>query len=169
MKPWVFLAIGVGSLWLQLTVVPYAAISGLKPNLMLLAVLLLALRWQEPWLFVYAAIVGLALDVFSHGIVGVYAVSYFLVSLLALYAGRSVYENNLWFTMGAVAGLSLAEGVISSTIFELLDQSTPWWRWFFREVVPVSLYHGLLAPFLLYGLVRLERLLKLTEAIRSRQ
>ena len=79
MKVWVFLAIGVATLWLQLTVAPYLALFGLKPNLMLLAVLLLALRRQEPWMFVYAAVAGLALDVFSHGIIGVYGPSFFLV------------------------------------------------------------------------------------------
>ncbi len=168
MKPWIYLAMGVGSLWLQLTVVPFAAVSGVKPNLMLLVVLLIALRWQEPWLFVFAAAGGLALDVFSHGVVGVYGISYFLISLLALYAGRSVYENNLWFTMGAVAGLTLLEGAIALAIFEVLDQATPWWSWLLRRVVPQAVYHGLLAPFLLYGLVRLERALKLTDIIRSR-
>lgn len=169
MKTWIFIAIGIAALWLQLTLVPFASIAGVKPNLLLLTVLLIALRWQEPWLFVYAALAGLALDVFSHGVVGVYGISFFLISLLALYAGRSVYENNIWFTMGAVAGLTLAEGALALGIFEVLDQDTPLWQWMWRDVLPVSVYHGLLAPFLLYGLVRLERLLKLTEIMGSRQ
>lgn len=168
MKAWLFLGTGIVSLWLQLTIVPYGAVFGLKPNLVLLLVLLFALRWHEPWLFLFAAPAGLALDVFSHGVVGVYGISYFLVSLLALYAAKAVYENSLWFTMGAVASLTLAEGIISITIFEVLDQTTPWWAWVVKRVLPVSLYHALLAPFLLYGLLRLERLLKLTERLRSR-
>ncbi len=169
MKTWLFLGIGIGTLWLQLTVAPYGAVFGIKPNLMLLAVLLLALRRQEPWLFLYAAPAGLALDVFSHGLVGVYGISFFLVSLLALYAAKAVYENNLWFTVGAVTALSLAEGIIAITIFEMLDQTTPWWRWLLWRVIPVSVYHGLLAPFLLYGLVQSERLVKLAGKFRARQ
>lgn len=169
MKPWLFLGIGIGSLWMQLAITSHGTIFGLKPNLMLIVVLLIALRRQEPWLFLYAAPAGLALDVFSHGVVGVYGISFFLVSLLALYAARAVYEHNIWFTVGGVAGLSLAEGVISSSIFEILDPTTPWWSWFLRRVIPLAILHGLLAPFLLFGFVRAERLGKQLVSYRRRK
>lgn len=169
MKPWLLLGIGVGSLWLQLAVASYGTFFGLKPNVMLLVLLLIALRRQEPWLFLYAAPAGLALDVFSHGMVGVYGISFFLVSLLASYAAKAVYEHNIWFTVGGVAGLSLAEGLISSTIFEILDPTTPWWSWFLNRVIPLAIFHGLLAPFLLYGFVQIGRLGKLAVSYRRRK
>ena len=168
MKPWIYLGIGLGALWLQLTVFPYLSVFGIKPNLLLLTVLVLGLRWMAPWLFVYGSLAGIALDVFSHGMLGVYGISFFLISILSIYVGSSIYENTVWFTMAAVAGLTLAEGVISISIFEILDGATPWWQWLFRKVLPASIYHAVLAPFLVWGLARLERRLKLADSIRTR-
>ncbi|MCH7908649.1 MAG: hypothetical protein IIB38_03425 [Candidatus Hydrogenedentes bacterium] len=119
-------------------------------------------------LFVYAVLAGLALDVFSHGILGVYGISLFASAFAAIYVGNSMYENSLLFVVTAVAGLSLFEGVVSISIFELLDSSTPWWNWFLTRSLPVSIYHGLLAPVLLWGMVRLERWLKLGDVVGIR-
>lgn len=168
MKRWLFLGIGLGALWMQLTVFAWISIFGLNPNLLLLTVLLLGLRWMEPWLFVYAGLAGLALDVFSHGILGVYGISLFTSAFAAIYVGNAMYENSLLFIVTAVAGLSLFEGLVSISIFELLDSSTPWWNWVLTRSLPVSAYHGLLAPVLLWGMVRLERLLKLGDMVGIR-
>ena len=168
MKRWLYLGIGIGALWIQLTVFPYLSIFGLKPNLLLLTVLLLGLRWMEPWYFVYATLAGLGLDVYSHGILGVYAISFCLIAFIALYVGNTMYENSVWFIIAGVAGLSLAEGAISISIFEFLDADTPWWNWLLTRSLPVSIYHGILAPFLLWGLMRLERIFKLGEMIGTR-
>ena len=168
MKGWIFLGLGIASLWLQLTVAPLASLFGVKPNLVLLTVVLAGLRWQDPWLFVYGALTGLGMDVFSHGNLGVYGTTFLLVSLLTLYTARSVYENNLWFTMLAVAGLTLAEGVMAITIFEILDPRTQWWDWLFKGAVPLAVYHGLLAPPARFFLLRAERQFRNLETFRTR-
>ena len=168
MKRWLYLGIGIGALWIQLTAFSWLSVFGIKPNLLLLTVLLLGLRWMEPWLFVYAVAAGLALDVFSHGILGVYGLSLFLTAFAALYVSHAIYENSLLFIVIAVTGLSLIEGVISITIFEILDPNTPWWNWLLARTLPVSVYHGILAPFLLWCIVRLERRLKLGDMIGMR-
>ena len=169
MKRWLYLGIGIGALWIQLTVFSWLSVFGLKPNLLLLTVLVLGLRWMEPWLFVYAALAGLALDVFSHGVLGIYGLSMFLTAFAALYVGNAMYENSLWFIVSAVAGLSLFEGVVSVSIFEMLDPNVPWWNWLLTRSLPVSVYHGFLAPFLLWGMIRLERLLKIGDMMGARQ
>lgn len=168
MKGWIFLGLGLASLWLQLSVAPLASVFGVKPNLVLMTVILAGLRWQHPWLFVYGALTGLGMDVFSHGVLGVYGITYLLISLLTLYTARSVYENNLWFTMLAVGGLTLAEGLMAITIFEVLDVRSPWWDWLFWRVVPLAFYHGLLASPALFCWVRAERQLRKLENSRAR-
>ena len=62
MKVLVHLLIGVAGLWLQSTVAPLVAIGGIRPNLMLLILLVLVLRWPSPWLFVFGGLAGLARD-----------------------------------------------------------------------------------------------------------
>ncbi|MCZ6474462.1 MAG: rod shape-determining protein MreD [SAR324 cluster bacterium] len=168
MRAWIYPAIGLASFWLELTAIPYLSIFGIKPNLFLLTVLVLGLRWMSPWLFVYGVAVGIALDVFSHGMLGVYGISFFIISFLAIYVGSAIYENTLWFTMVSVAGLTLAEGLISISIFEILDSTAPWWQWLSQRVLPAAIYHAVLAPFLAWGLIWLERLLKFTESVRPR-
>ena len=168
MKPWLYLGMVLGSLWLQLTLAPHLALFGLKPNLMLLILLVVGIRWIDPWLFIPAITMGLAMDVFSHGVLGIYGISFLLISFLARYVGFLIYENSLWFTMVAVTGLSLAEGFISLSIFEILDGRFEWWNWLFRIVIPLAFYQGLLSSLLFYLLLKLEKVLKLSEEIRYR-
>ena len=153
----IYSGLGIVSLWLQLTLAPAVALFGAVPNLLLLTVIVAGVRWQDPWLFIYAAAAGLAMDVFTHGQLGVFGISFFLVSFAARFAGFAIYENSLLTTALLAVPLSLLEGAISLTILELLDPGVPWWLWLFQKIVPVSLYHGVLAPALVPVLDRIER------------
>jgi len=164
MKFLAFTGIGIVSLWLQLTVAPLMALFGYKPNLLLLSVVVIGLRWLEPWLFLYAACAGLALDTFTHGVLGVYALSFFAVSFLSRLIGVSVYENSLLLGMGAVFASSLVEGLASVTLFDWLDETVPWWHWMLADVVPTAVVNALWSPLVFYALSRLERWARLTEA-----
>lgn len=156
MRMLAYFGIGVSALWMQLALAPMLAIAGFKPNLLLVVVLVIGLRWFEPWLFIYAALTGLAHDSFSHGILGVYALSFFLVFFAARYAGLSIFDNSLLFTVLGVLGLSLMEGLISVTVFEYLDPSLPWWEWVLGKVIPGALFNSLLTPPIWYLLTRIE-------------
>lgn len=164
MKALVYVAIGIGSVWLQLTLAPMLSLFGYKPDVLLLSVLVIGLRWLEPWLFVYAVLVGLAKDVFSHGMLGVYGLSFFAISFLARYVGISVYENSLLLGMASVLGLSLVQGVFSLTVLALLDSSVPWWHWLFTAEVPTAFINALWSPLVFYGFGRLERWVRPSEA-----
>jgi rod shape-determining protein MreD len=164
MRPLVFTAIGVVTLWLQLTVAPLVSVFGYKPNLLLLTVAVMGLRWGERWLFIYAALAGLSMDVFSHDVLGIYAISFFACSFLARLIGVSVYENSLLVGAMAVFAVSLAEGLISTSLFQILDNSVPWWSWMFTEVLPGSLVNGLWSPLVFIVLTRLERWARPVEA-----
>lgn len=157
MKVLVYLGMGVVTLWLQLTMVPIVSIFGTHPNLPLLTVMLVALRWLDPWVFIFGALVGVGMDVFSHGLLGVFGISYFLVAIASRVSGIAVYENNWLSTALLVVALSVLEGVLSLIILEALDPGIPWWLWLFQKVVPVSLYHGALAPLLVPAIDWIEQ------------
>jgi len=161
MKLLAYVGIGVVALWLQVTLAPYVSVGGIKPNLPLVTVLVLGLRWMDPWLFVYGAITGLAVDVFSHGVLGVYASSFFAVSFLARVAGNALYENNPLFTALLTAGLTLVEGGIAVSLFKLHDPGVSWWAWMLADVLPQAVYHAVLAVPVWWVIGRLERRLKL--------
>ena len=149
-------AVGLVALWLQLSLAPLIAVAGFKPNLILVFMLVIGLRRAGPWLFIYATLSGLAHDVFSHGLLGVYAVSFFLVFFAARYAGMSVFEKNLIFAVTGVFILTLMEGLISVSVFEYLDPSVPWWEWMLGKVAPGAVFNCLLTPPVWFLLSRLE-------------
>lgn len=163
MKILLYLGIGISSVWLQLTVAPLLEVWGTKPNLVLVGMLAMGIFWMEPWLFIYAALAGLALDVFSHGILGIYGLSFFCVSFLARIAGASIYENNMLFALLSVFGLSLGEGMISLALLNILDSSVPWWFWLFTQVVPNAVYNTLVAPVLFMGFMGIAKKVKFLE------
>ena len=163
MKFLIYAGIGIATLWLQLTLAPLVALFGMKANLLLLTVLVIGLRWSDPWYFLYGAIAGLAADVFSHGVLGIYGTSYFLVALLARLTGVSVYENSLLFGLVGVFGLSLAEGLISLSLLELLDSTVPWWAWLLTTAILNAAFNSLWSPLAFFALGRLEHLMKTAE------
>lgn len=148
--------LGLAALWLQLSLAPLIAIAGFKPNLILVFMLVISLRWSGPWLFIYAVLSGLAQDAFSHGLLGVYAFSFFLVFFAARYAGMSVFEKNLIYAVVGVFVLTLVEGLISVSVFEYLDPSVPWWNWTLGKVAPGAVFNCLLTPPVWFLLSRLE-------------
>jgi len=164
MKFLVYGSIGVATLWLQLTVAPLLAVFGIMPNLLLISVAVLGLRWMEPWLFLYAVFAGLALDAFSHGQLGVYALSLYATSFAARLIGASVYENSLLVGVLAVLGLSLLDGFVAVTVLQWMDDGVPWWHWMLTGVLPGALVNALWSPLLFFALGRLERWVRPLEA-----
>ena len=164
MKFLLFAGIGIVTLWLQLTVAPLVSLFGYKPNLLLLTVAVIGLRWLEPWLFLYGVFAGISLDVFSHDVLGVYALSFFAISFLSRVIGVSMYENSLLVGVASVFGISLVEGIISITLFQFLDDSVPWWRWLATQVLPGAIVNALWSPLAFYALSRLERWVRVSEA-----
>lgn len=145
-KVLLYALVGLVTVWMQLTLAQDLAIQGVRPNLVLLSVVLLGLRWMEPYGFFYGAGVGLAQDVFSHGMLGVYGFSYCCVSLAARALGISTYEQTVLYSTLGMLGLGLLEGLLSTTLFELVDSGVPWFGWYFTAVLPAVLYTTALAP-----------------------
>lgn len=154
---------GLGAIWLQLTLVMSLGIGGVRPNLVLAVLVVLGLRWMDPWLFVFGALIGLTMDSFSHGMLGIYAMSYVVVALVTRYIGASVYENNLVFNLAGVFMFALLEGIVSLTILNYIDPELGWWMLLFTRVLPGALYTSLLGPPLFIGLKHLEKYFKISE------
>ena len=158
MKPLFAAGVGLAAFWIQVTLAPHLGVFGVRPDVLLITVILFGMRWVHPGLYIYAAIAGLAQDSFSHGVLGVYGISYLLTGALANAAGLLIYEQNWLFLVATVLALTLAEGLIVITVLQLLGSETAWLSWYFGRVVPQSVYHALLTPLVLWALRRLGRL-----------
>ncbi len=152
--------IGVLGLWLQSTVAPSIAIGHIRPNLMLLTLVVLVLRWPSPWLVFYGALAGLALDSFSHGMLGVYAITFLLITVATRMSANAIYENNLLSSVLVVLAMTVLHGALALLIFKVLDTTTHWWWWMLTRVIPEGLYTAALAPLFFLAHDRLERRLR---------
>ena len=160
MSPVYATVVGVAAFWLQITIVPWLAPFDVKPNLLLVTVFVLALRWVHPWMFVYAALAGISQDAFSHGILGVYGLSFLAAAAMANLTGKLVFDQNILFTSLVVIGLSVLEGLISLMILDISGSRVAWVSWLFGRVLPQSLLQGLVTIPVIYGLNAARRLIK---------
>jgi rod shape-determining protein MreD len=164
MRLLIHVGIWLAGVWLQASVAPAAALWGYRPNLLLLTLLVLVLRWPSPWLFVYGALAGLAMDSFTHGVLGIYGLSFFATAIAARIAAGFVYDNSTGSALLVVLAMAWFEGTVAITIFEVMDPATPWWRWWFTRVIPPAFYTALCCPPLLWAHGWLERRLRWGQA-----
>lgn len=157
MKPLHVAVIGLAAFWLQVTLVPQISLFGVRPDLLLMSVVLLGMRWVHPGLYVYAALAGLALDSVSHGLLGVYGIGFLVTGALANLAGLLIYEQNTMIIMGAVAALTLAEGLVVLIVLDLMAGESHWLGWYFGAILPQAVYHAALTPLALWSVRKMSR------------
>lgn len=157
MRPLQLAALGVAVFWVQVTLAPAVSIFGVRPDLLLLVVILLGMRWVHPALYVFAAAAGLAQDSFSHGMLGVYGISFLITAGLANVTGLLIYEQNALVITAAVFALTLAHGIAALTVLDSIGSEMTWLGGFFATVAPQAVYHALLTPAILWAQRRLQR------------
>ncbi|MFI5399551.1 MAG: rod shape-determining protein MreD [SAR324 cluster bacterium] len=157
MKALLYAGLALLALGLQITVVPDLALWGIRPDVVLVTVLAVTIRWRDRFVFVYAAALGVALDSFTHGVLGVSGISFFAAAVGARLVGGAMYGDNIVSSSIAVFALSLAEGIVFVTLFRILDPQVPWGSWTLTRVMPEAFYNALIAPAVFTGLARLER------------
>ena len=148
-------------LWLETALSHYFQIAGLKINIVLMILLVMMLRWQSPYFLFYGLIVGGMTDALSHGMIGVNALSFFLILILTRWVSEWFYNRSVVSTMLFVGVLSFIEGGIALTLLKVLDSNLLWNRLFFQIVPPLAFMQGLLSPLFLLILTQLERFLHL--------
>lgn len=143
---------GAALLWIHVTITPTISLWGYHPNLFLVGLGIVAMRWMNPWVLLFAVAGGLVQDAFSHGIMGVYALSYLITAILAHQIGRYLYENSTLLSMAGILGITLIEGLTAIIILKFLETDVPGFRWFFTRSLPVAFYNALLTPVILFAL-----------------
>lgn len=142
-------------MWLQLAFAPWIALGQIKPSFPLLFVILIA--WHGgPGVVLPAGLLGLAQDVFSHGLLGVYGLSYALSSLFAWRGALLLGSRNVWTLIVVVFVISLVESGLSALILNGLETRIPFWRTFGGAYLPSAIYNALLTPLCMWIWNRLE-------------
>ncbi|GIV77149.1 rod shape-determining protein MreD [Litorilinea aerophila] len=142
----------------QSSAAPHISIRGIKPDLVLLVVLVGTLLYGHRPGITWAFIGGIILDLFSGGPMGSSSLSLMLAALVAGMGHRTLSRFNLFVPLGAcllgtlvyaTAYLSIL-GLLRS--FNLANYYLPFWTTLQHVVAPAMLYNAtlmlLLLPFL---------------------
>jgi len=144
--------------WLNIVLNSYVQLGSLKINWLLIIMLVLTFRHSThliPFLGIFA---GLICDALSHGIMGLYAISFFVTLLLARLLNKLFYANTFITVSLAVLSMSVFEGWISISILGMLETEINQSSLMLSTILPLSVLHGLGAPVILLGVIWCEKL-----------
>ncbi len=139
-----FLIFFIISFLLQISFIPFLEIKGIKPDLLLIFVIILSLQRERFWGTLSGVFVGLIQDLFSTGFLGVFALAKTFSAFLVRTISEGSFEKG-----GAYFGIL----VFSISVFHelLVDWISVWGTGtsliivVVRSVIPGALYTTLLA------------------------
>ena len=150
-----FMLIGV---WLNIVFNNYFQLGGLKINWMLIFMLVLTFRHPSLLLAFVGVLAGLICDALSHGIMGLYGISFFVTLLLARQVIKSFYANTFFSVGIAVLGMSFFEGWISLSILGQFEESLNQFSLIMTSTLPLAVLQGLVTPIILQSVIWGEKL-----------
>ena len=107
-----------------------------KPQFALVIPLILTLKNQHFFIVFLTLLVGAFIDSLSHQYLGVYALSWLLISSLAYALASWIETQSLVAIAIPVAGLLLLEKILSLTLFNIMIPETQWQLFLFRYTLP---------------------------------
>ena len=150
-----FMLIGV---WLNIVFNNYFQLGGLKINWMLIFMLVLTFHHPSLLLPFLGVLAGLICDALSHGIMGLYGISFFVTLLLARQVIKSFYANTFFSVGIAVLGMSFFEGWISLSILGQFEESLNQFSLIMTSTLPLAVLQGLVTPIILQSVIWGEKL-----------
>jgi rod shape-determining protein MreD len=157
---------GLGLVVLQTSVAPVLSAFGTTPDLMLVAVVLVAIYWSGDDHLLFAAAMGYVKDLYSGGVTGVSLLVFFLVSFLVKEEKHRLDFENPTLFAGVVAGATFLEGYL---LFFLQSAILAWeiaWVPVFLAILKKALYNLVLA---LAGMIILRAALERYRSAHSRK
>lgn len=142
--PLSILAVGGGTL-VQSTVIPAFGIGGVVPDLPVVLVVLLALRWGSESGCLLGFALGLVEDVLAGGPLGLHAVSKALIGFAAGELPRWVLVSRPVVPVAAAVLATVADGLVRFGCLQLFQYPAPLGDLLARVILPQAGYHGLLA------------------------
>ncbi len=144
--------------WLNIVLNNYVQLGSLKINWILIIMLVLTFRHSTHLIPFLGILAGLICDALSHGIMGLYAISFFVTLLIARLLNKLFYANTFYTISLAVLSMSVFEGWISISILGMLGTEINQSSLVLSKVLPLSVLHGLGAPLILLGIMWCEKL-----------
>lgn len=137
---------------LQVVLLPHLSISGIKPNLVLLVVVVWSLLYGAREGCIWALMFGLLLDLLSGAPFGLASVALVAASALSgLQLWRTIHAQ--WFLPALVAAASVVHDAVFLLLLQITGHPVVWWDSVMYAVLPGALLSAGLA-LLAYPFVR---------------
>ena len=144
--------------WLNIVLNSYVQLGSFKINWILIIMLVLTFRHSKHLIPFLGILAGLICDALSHGIMGLYDISFFVTLLLASQLNKLFYANTFLTVSLAVLTMSVVEGWMSISILGMIGTDINRSSLFISTLLPLSVLHGVGAPFILQGVIWCEKL-----------
>ncbi len=131
---------------LQASVVPYLAIGGIQPDLVLIAIVLLGFSEGSIKGSVFGFLGGLIEDVLGGQVVGLSAFSKCIVGYISGLVERTIFVENVLLPMGAIFAASILNDFTYAGFNFLLGESISIEKLFFGIALPTAVYNALAMP-----------------------
>ncbi len=133
-------------------VVPWLAIAQVRPDVMVLVVVVWALLFGGPGALLIGFMGGLWMDMLSGGPMGISSLALMGVALVTGISYNRFFRSNLLVPMVSIVLGTLTYSYIYLGILSLVDHRLPFWETTERLILPAVLYNGaimlLLTPLL---------------------
>ena len=135
--------------WMNLVFNNYFQLLGMKINWILLIVIVMTFRYSKLTLPIIGIFAGLICDAHSHGIMGLYAISYFLTTLLVINVKKILYSNN-YFAIGLIVSvMTIIEALLSLTILGWFYPDLEKIPLIINTTISLAIIHGFSTPVIL--------------------
>jgi rod shape-determining protein MreD len=119
----VFVLVAVGALFMQVAVFSGLEVGGARPEMVLLIVLFFALHMKEREAAVMAWVLGLLQDLLSGGVLGIHALSFMVVALVASRFREEIFFGHILTQVLIAFPAALLVGALSLARLKVLSSS----------------------------------------------
>ena len=136
------------SAWMSLVFNNYVQLFGIKINWLLVFVIILSFRYPKLSLPLVSILAGLICDSHSHGIMGLYGISFFLTTLIVIQLKKILYYNNFYSISLVVSVMTIIESWISLSILGWFETGLDKTSLILNSTLLLAIMHGLITPII---------------------
>jgi rod shape-determining protein MreD len=147
-KNLIFIAIIIIFGLLQTTILNYINIFNVKPDLLLISVIIASLFFEPGWAIFLSIFSGILKDIFSVNAFGMYTTLFFIWSFLIIKLSRKISFDNDYIKLALLSIVAILNNIIIRLIFLFLGNFISWGI-FSRITLIESLYTAIIFPLAL--------------------
>ena len=148
MKNFIFIAAIIISALLQTTILNCVNIFNVKPDLLLISVIIASLSFKPQWAISLSTFAGILKDIFSVNVFGLNTILFFLWSFLIIKLSRKILFDSNYVRFVLIFIIAILNNIIIRLIFLFLDNFISLGL-FLRITFIESLYTALILPLAL--------------------